>query len=103
MLLFCTGAHPRYPVFESKTGLHRALALSRCGALESDTEELDTEEKDNRRSERRLSELAKKRKSAEANRQTAQKHCTGKFRIQEHEGIEIDIRKTNRGLKSEGK
>ena len=55
------------------------MALSRCGALESDTEELDTEERDNRRSERRLSELAKKRKSAEANRQTAQKHCTGEF------------------------
>ena len=37
------------------------MALSRCGALESDTEELDTEERDNRRSERRLSELAKKK------------------------------------------
>jgi hypothetical protein len=47
--------------------------------------------------------LLKERKSTETNCTglTLQIHCTGKFRIQEHEGIEIDIRRTNRVRRKE--
>jgi len=91
-MLFSSGAHPRYPVFESKTGLQAPLTLSRCGGgalsqiVAGEAEDLAVKKTGN---------------SGKLTSETAQKYID--TCIQEHEGVEIDIRRTSRGLQGEGK
>ena len=103
-MLFCSRDQPRYTVFESKTGLAPSFGTFAlwCSWVRYWRVRYWGERQSQKR-EKIVRACKKKEICRSKQADSSETLYWGVFRIQEHEGIEIDIRKTNRGLKSEGK